>query len=254
MSRNEWDAAAYHRVSGPQFAWGLRVLGRVALAGDERVLDAGCGSGRLSAELAARVPHGRVAGADLSENMARSARRVLPAVVVADLVTLPFAGAFDLVFSTATFHWVRDHARLFTSLHGVLRAGGRLEAQCGGAGNLARVHARATALAAEPPFREHFAAWTEPWEFASPETTERRLRDAGFVDGRCWLEEAPTPFAGADAYREFMSQVVMRPYFARLPTPALRARFLDAITEAASGDEPPFVLDYWRLNISAVAC
>src|SRR6478736_1943048 len=95
----EWNATAYHAVSEPQFAWGLRVLDRVPLAGDERVLDAGCGSGRLTKELAARAPMGIVVACDLSANMARTAAETLddsPAccVVRADLSRVPFRGAF----------------------------------------------------------------------------------------------------------------------------------------------------------------
>jgi trans-aconitate methyltransferase len=249
-----WNAVDYHRRSAPQFAWGVRVLERIELRGDEHALDAGCGSGRLTAELANRLPHGCAVGCDLSENMTREAARLLgggSAVVCADLLDLPFAATFDLVFSTATFHWVKDHSRLFKSLLRVLKPGGRLEAQCGGERNLYHVHRRALALAATRAFRPHFATWTEPWEFAGPATTTRRLRDAGFGFARCWREPAPTTFPDAESYRGFLDTVVMRPFLAHLSTADLRASFLDALTDAASHDDPPFTLDYWRLNITA---
>jgi trans-aconitate 2-methyltransferase len=253
--RKEWNAAAYHVLSEPQFAWGLRVLDRIPLAGDERVLDAGCGSGRLTSELAARLPKGFVAGCDLSENMARAAARTLSnsraaAIVCADLSVLPFASAFDLIFSTATFHWIRDHDRLFTELRGVLRAGGRMEAQCGGGPNLAAIHARADVLALEQPFRAHFGDWEEPWRFASPDETELCLRRAGFASARCWMEHTPTTFADADRFRAFVESVVLRPYLARLEDP-LRRQFLETMVREAAKDDPPYTLDYWRLNISA---
>jgi trans-aconitate methyltransferase len=250
----EWDAVDYHRRSTPQFTWGLRVLERIALRGDEHALDAGCGTGRLTEELVKRLPRGRVIGCDLSENMTRESARTLGAghpVVCADLLDLPFAPTFDIVFSTATFHWVKDHSRLFRALLRVLKPGGRLEAQCGGERNLHRVHMRALALAATRPFRPHFAAWTEPWEFAGPATTTRRLRDAGFGFARCWREPAPTTFPDADSYRGFLETVVMRPFLAHLSSPQLRASFLDALTEAAGRDDPSYTLDYWRLNITA---
>jgi trans-aconitate 2-methyltransferase len=250
----EWNAVDYHRRSAPQFAWGMRVLERIALRGDEHALDAGCGSGRLTAELAKRLPRGRVVGCDLSENMTREAARTLGGrheVVCANLLNLPFSAAFDLVFSTATFHWVKDHSRLFRGLLHVLKPGGRLEAQCGGERNLFRVHMRALAVAATRPFRSHFEDWTEPWEFAGPATTTRRLRDVGFGFARCWREPAPTTFPDAESYRGFLETVVMRPFLAHLSSAALRARFLDALTDAAFHDDPAFTLDYWRLNITA---
>jgi trans-aconitate 2-methyltransferase len=252
----EWNAAAYHVVSEPQFAWGLRVLDRLSLSGSERVLDAGCGSGRLTTEIAARVPAGFVAGCDLSDNMVRAAADTLGrlprrAVVRADLSTLPFRGSFDVVFSTATFHWIRNHDRLFAELRGALTVPGRLEAQCGGGANLAATHARADALASQPAFRAHFRDWREPWLLASPEETEERLRRAGFVTAHCWLEHAPTTFPNADTYRAFIESVVMRPYLARLADPRLRAKFLDTLVAQAADDDPALTLDYWRLNISA---
>lgn len=254
-SAKEWNAAAYHALSEPQFLWGMRVLDRLSVSGDERVLDAGCGSGRLTNELLRRIPRGFVVGCDLSENMARAAARTLGGehamVVCADLSWLPFRRAFDLVFSTATFHWIRDHDRLFAAIRAVLRAGGRLEAQCGGGPNLAAVHARAERLASQPPFRPHFAEWQEPWLFASPAETEDRLLRAGFARATCALEHAPTEFPDAARYRAFLEAVVMRPFLARLPSAVLRNQFLDAVVAEAAKDHPPYTLDYWRLNISA---
>jgi len=254
-SPREWDAKAYHALSEPQFAWGMRVLDRVAVAGTERVLDAGCGSGRLTKELARKVPHGYVVGCDLSLNMTQAAAKTLGAtanaVVCADLSLLPFHGAFDLVFSTATFHWIRDHDRLFGELRQALRRGGRLEAQCGGGPNLAAVHARAEALAAEPRFRRYFTDWEEPWLFAFPSVTEARLLRAGFATATCSLEHTPTQFPDRERYRAFIEAVVMRPFLSRLQTAELRNQFLDTMVEGAANDRPPYTLDYWRLNISA---
>src|SRR5438105_2695517 len=255
-SPTEWNAGAYHVVSEPQFAWGLRVLARVSFAGDERVLDAGCGSGRLTTEIAARIPAGLVVACDLSENMARAAAHALGdspprSVVRADLSSLPFHGAFDLIFSTATFHWIRDHDRLFSELRRALRFGGRLEAQCGGGPNLAAIHARADALASQSAFRAQFSTWQEPWTFAAAGETEARLRRAGFRTAHCWLEHAPTTFPDADRYRDFVAAVVLRPYLARISGDAPRARFLETLVTSAADDDPPFTLDYWRLNMSA---
>lgn len=253
----EWDATAYHVLSEPQFAWALRVLERVGLSGDECVLDAGCGSGRVTATIASRLERGFVVGCDLSENMTHAAAKSLgshrqaSAIVCADLSMLPFRGAFDLIFSTATFHWIRDHDRLFAELRAALGASGRLEAQCGGGPNLATIHARANALAATDQFRAYFGEWEEPWLFASPEETTGRLERAGFIAIACWLEHAPTTFPNRERFGAFIESVVMRPYLTRLPDPTLRRAFLDAIIARAAGDDPAFTLDYWRLNISA---
>src|SRR3954451_13007701 len=152
-----WDGAEYDRLSTPMERLGREVLDRLELRGDETVLDAGCGSGRLTELLVERVPDGRVIGIDASASMIDAAReRLGPGadVRVADLVGLDLGGeTVDVVFSTATFHWIADHDALFASLRGVLRPGGRLVAQCGGAGNIASIHAAARQAADDPPLR-----------------------------------------------------------------------------------------------------
>jgi trans-aconitate 2-methyltransferase len=250
----EWDAAGYDRLSDPQFAWGMRVLERLRFDGDEQILDVGCGSGRLTRELANRLHSGRVVGLDRSENMTRAASAALgdmSPVVCADALAVPFRSAFDVVFSTATFHWVLDHSLLFRSLYDVLRPGGRLEAQCGGGANLERVHARALELMASERFRRYFHDWRSPWNYAAASETTDRLRRAGFRNIRCWLEEAPTSFTEVARFREFLEKIILRSFVARLGAGVDRDAFLDTIVQHAERDDPPFTLDYWRLNISA---
>lgn len=253
---HEWDAATYHVISNPQLAWGLRVLDRLPLRGDEVVLDAGCGSGRLSAALLERVPRGRLIAVDRSANMLDEARKNLAAFgervtyVQAELTGLVSPEPADVVFSNATFHWVLDHPALFRALHGALRPGGRLHAQCGGAGNLVRIHGFAEEVRQSPRFARWFVGWSEPWEFASAEVTRERLLAAGFTDVETSHEEAPTPFDGAESYRRFVASVVLRLDLGRLPDEAERAAFLDEIVARAGRATPAFTLDYRRLNLA----
>lgn len=252
----EWDARSYHTVSEPQFEWGKRVLGTLTLRGDEVVLDAGCGTGRLTALLAERLPRGTVVALDRSVNMAQVARETLApirntTVAAGDLSDLPFVDAFDVVFSTATFHWVLDHERLFANLFAALHPGGRLHAQCGGGKNLERIHHRAHDLMTTAEFAPFFDDWQEPWEFADADVTRRRLERAGFRDVHTNVEGSPVVFPDADSFRTFITTVVMRPFLARLTDPTARDAFLDRIVERASGDSPAFTLDYWRLTMSA---
>lgn len=252
----EWNSEVYQRVSAPQFGWGKKVLDRVPLRGDETVLDAGCGTGRLTGELLARLPRGRVLAVDLSANMLHTASRQLEPrfaghvwFVVADLQQLPLRAAADGIFSTAAFHWIKDHERLFRSLHGVLRPGGWLEAQCGGGPNLAALLRRAQALISTPPLERFFAGWQSPWEYASPEVTAERLRLAGFSEISTGLEPAPVLLAGAQEYREYLGNVIFHRHLERITDPDLRRFFLDELTCQSSEDDSPFVLDYWRLNL-----
>lgn len=253
----DWNALAYHRISNPQLEWGLPVLARLPLAGDELVIDVGCGTGRLTERLVERLPRGRVVAVDRSANMIATARDYLAAsggcviFAQADAAALPFAGVADAVFSTATFHWVLDHERLFASLFAALRPGGLLVAQCGGGANLHHIHERCGAIMREAEFAPHFTQWMNPWEFADADTTARRLRAAGFSDIATKTYESPVHQPDAAAYREFVEHVICRPHLSYLPTQPLRDHFLDRLTAQAADDTRPFELDYWRLDIGA---
>ncbi len=245
----EWDAETYDAVSDPQFSWGVEVLERLELDGDEAVLDAGCGSGRVTEELVKRLPAGRLLAVDGSEAMIAKARERLgdrAAYLVVDLAELQVEEPVDLVFSTATFHWITDHDRLFRHLRGAVRPGGRLVAQCGGEGNVAQHAAAIRAVAARPEFARHLTDLAGMWNFAAPGDTERRLEAAGFSEARCWLE--PKPVTPADPLK-FTMTVTLGPHLARLPE-ELRQPFAEAVLDLA---EKPLTLDYVRLNIEARA-
>jgi trans-aconitate methyltransferase len=254
-SAREWNSAVYHRLSGPQVSWGKKVLSRLRLRGDEVVLDCGCGTGRLTAELLEALPRGRVVGVDLSKNMLGSAREHLSrfgsrvSLVACDLLHLPFEHEFEGIVSTAAFHWVLDHNRLFENLRRALIPGGWLEAQCGGGANVARLRKRADALAATPEFSPFFAGFREPWLYQDAAGAAETLRRAGFVDVETSVEAAPTILSGAQEYREFVPNIILRRHLENIPTEEGRAEFMEKLTAQAAEDDPPFLLDYWRLNL-----
>ncbi|HTA06396.1 MAG TPA: class I SAM-dependent methyltransferase [Solirubrobacteraceae bacterium] len=243
-----WDGQSYDRISGPMEALGLEVLSRLELRGNETVLDAGCGSGRITQALIERLPQGRVIAVDASESMVVAARERLPGtdVRVVDLLELDLGEPVDAILSTATFHWILDHERLFAQLHAALRPGGRLVAQCGGRGNIDVLRGHANDVLAREPYAAAFTGFRQPWNYAGPEETERRLLDAGFTSARCWLQPAPKQ---PEEPREFLSTIVLGPHYQHLPE-ELREPFIDDVL-AEVGE--PVVVDYVRLNIDAVA-
>jgi trans-aconitate 2-methyltransferase len=243
----DWDAATYDRISGPQQAWAAEQLDRLELAGDEYVLDAGCGSGKITAELVRRVPRGRVYAVDAAPSMVSHTQAALGNEVTAlcqDLAELALPEPVDVVFSNATFHWIPDHDALFAALHRNLKAGGRLLAQCGGRGNIDSFRRLAEAVAAEEPFAPYFADWVKPWNYATAEETAARLKRAGFADVSCWLQDRPT---APEEPRSFVSTVCLVRHLDPLPA-EFRDPFIDRVLERA-GD--PLVLEYVRLNMSA---
>jgi trans-aconitate 2-methyltransferase len=242
----DWDAATYDRVADPMTRWGTAIVERLPLHGDEAVLDAGCGSGRVTELLATRLPRGRVVALDASPSMIEEARRRLAVFgnrityVVADLGRpLPLGGLapVDAILSTATFHWVPDHDALFANLAAVLRPGGRLVAQCGGSGNIARIQAVLATLG---------DGWLGDVHFETPAATQRRLAAAGFVDIETWLQPEPTRFEPGEAFETYLRTVVLGSHVARLPA-SERDTFVATVAERL-GDP---VIDYVRLNIVA---
>ena len=223
LARPPWDAQVYEQVADPQEAWAREVLERSGIGTGAVVLDAGCGSGRITRLLLDRGA--RVLAVDADPGMVALAREALPpdvAVWQQDLLELTAPEPVDVVFSNAVFHWITDHERLFARLHAALRPGGRLVAQCGGAGNIADV----LRVVGERP---------GTWLYATAEDTERRLRAAGFPHARAWLEPKPTEVADMTTYLE---TVVLH------GVPGARAIAERAAPRLAE-------LDYVRLNIEA---
>ena len=240
----DWDARTYDRVADPQTRWGKAVLDRLPLRGDERVLDAGCGTGRVTELLLRRLPDGTVIALDGSPAMIDAARERLAPFgdrvdyVVADLGSpLPVEGSVDAVLSTATFHWVPDHDALFANLAAITRPGGWLVAQCGGAGNVARVEAALATIG---------DGWRGSHHFENPIDTAHRLEKAGYVDIESWLSDEPTRFEPGEAFETFLRTVVLGAHLERLPAEEHDA-FVRAVADAVG--EP--VIDYVRLNIIA---
>jgi trans-aconitate 2-methyltransferase len=249
MPVRDWDGTSYDRISTVMEMLGREVLDRLPLRGEERVLDAGCGSGRITEVLVERLPRGRVIAVDESPSMVAAARRRLGAraeVRVLDLLELELAEPVDAVLSTATFHWISDHEELFRRLHAALVPGGRLVAQCGGEGNIDILRASASEVLAREPYARHFRDWRAPWNYAGAEETRERLLAAGFAAAECWLTPAPRE---PERPREFLSTIVLGPHVQQLPE-QLREPFMDDVL-AAIGE--PVIVDYVRLNIDATA-
>jgi trans-aconitate 2-methyltransferase len=242
-----WDAGSYDRVGAPMTAMALEVLDRLELRGDEVVLDAGCGTGRVTEHLLARLPRGRVIAVDADPDMVDKALAVLGERAVvrqADLTELVLDEPVDAVLSTATFHWVLDHERLFGRLFDLLRPGGHLVAQCGGSGNLTSVLGATEAVATRDGWAPSFAEWSRPMRYAGPDETTELLRAAGFADVRCWLQPHPvTP----EEPLEYLATVPLGAHLDRLP-PERRRPFVE---EVAALLPEPVTADYVRLNIDA---
>jgi len=244
----EWDASTYDRIADPMTRWGEKVLGRLDLTGGELVLDAGCGSGRVTEMLLDRLPNGRVVALDASAAMLEEARRRLErfsdrvSFVQCDLLALGPSAlggvvAVDAVLSTATFHWVLDHERLFANIASVLRPGGQLVSQSGAEGNIDRLIETVRSIGDER---------RGTWLYPSVEETRSRLERAGFEDIEVWTNPEPTRIEPVEELETYLETVCLRTHVATL-APQDRRPYVAAV--AAAMPEP--VIDYVRLNIVA---
>lgn len=255
-STPDWDARTYDRLAAPQEEWARSTIPRLELAGAETVLDAGCGSGRVTRLLLERLPDGHVVGVDGSPSMLELAAERLEeakdrlTLIQSDLLELEpadlgDAAPVDAAFSNATFHWIADHPALFARLHAVMAPGARLIAQCGGEGNVADWVSAVNRVSARPEFADHVGGF-EPWNFRGPAETEAALRDAGFSQVTCRLEER---LVELDDPRAFVATAGLAAHHDRLPE-ELREPFTDAVAAELPDLE---VARYVRLNMEARA-
>lgn len=252
----EWNAVEYEEISAPQTRWGAALLERLDLRGDETAIDAGCGTGRVTALLLEKLPCGTVIAVDGSAAMAESTQKRFAKdsrvrVKQQDLLELKVETPVDLVFSTATFHWIQDHERLFARLRDALKPGGRLVAQCGGEGNISRATKATNEMMREERFHPYFEGWTGDKHYASAEATKTRLESVGFEQVDTWLHDEPTPFESVENLARFIETVALGGHVPRLPEEK-RTPFAAAVAGKIAAVETPPTLDYVRLNMSAV--
>jgi trans-aconitate 2-methyltransferase len=251
----EWDAAEYEKLSAPQTRWGAGVLGRLELGGDEAAIDAGCGTGRVTELLLQKLPEGSVLAVDRSRAMVEAAGRRFagdPRVRVErqDLLDLEVEERVDVIFSTAAFHWIKDHDRLFERLARAVKPNGRLVAQCGGEGNISRVTQAVGETLRQERFRGYFEGWEDDKYYADPQTTARRLEAAGFEEVETWLHDEVAAFDSVDELARFLGVVVLGGHLERLPEEK-RDPFVAEVAERVAAIEGAPALDYVRLNIVA---
>lgn len=239
-----WDAAEYEKHSSPQQQWARGIIRTMKLAGDERILDIGCGDGKVTAELATLVPKGQVLGIDSSDSMVAFARRRFPPVLHPNLqfhrgnaTRLAYRHEFDLVVSFASLHWVRDHLAVLTGITRSLKPGGRIVLQFGGKGNIAMISDVANELVTQSHWKGYFRDFRYPWFFPSVEEYRGLVERAGLFAQRIQLVPKDMAHNGEDALAGWL-QTVFLPYTERLPE-ALREDFVGKVANAYIKRRPP---------------
>jgi trans-aconitate methyltransferase len=231
-----WNAADYAANSAQQQAWARELIARLKLRGDERVLDVGCGDGKVTAEIARAVPEGSVIGIDASPQMIEFAQATFPPGKVANLEFrvmdarwIQLTPSFDLVFSNAALHWISDHEAFLRGAAACLRSGGRLITSCGGKGNAQDIFVALRPVMRLPRWRNYFRKMEAPYFFYAPEDYQRWLPECGFEAGSARLAPKDAVYDGPAGFAAVL-RTTWLPYTQRVPEP-LREEFIAAIVE-----------------------
>lgn len=249
MRGDTWDAAAYAAESGFQTSEAVELLQRLRPRAGERVLDIGCGDGRVTAMI--RSAGATVVGLDRSLVMARAASGRDVTAVVGDAVALPFAAAtFDAVFSNAALHWVSDHYGVVHEIARVLAPGGRLAVRLGGAANQWRIITEMMGALGRAPYAFYRpAGMRPPWWMADPSEWMAALVDAGMVVDELELVPSRAGWEDAGQMKAWLMSVA-HPIVSVLPE-SLQVRFLDEVVERTwQGFDPAGA--FVRLHVEAV--
>lgn len=216
----EFDGKKYAHASTHQKEWGTRIIEELALNGSESILDLGCGDGTLSTQIAELLPRGRVVGIDASRGMIDAAlpkTRPNLSFVLMDINDLDFPAEFDVVFSNATLHWVRDHARLYRNISKALRNDGRIRFNFAGDGNCSNFFRVVRWAMSQDQFSSYFADFQWPWYMPAIEEYMALVRAAGLADVEVWGENADRFFGDSEAMIRWIDQPSIVPFLAGLP-------------------------------------
>ncbi len=252
-----WNGTAYERYSAAQFAWGVEAIEALEFRGDERVLDLGCGNGRVTARLACRVPFGSVLGIDTSRSMLEhaQARRVFNMTFGRhDIRAFPVGRGFDVIFSNAALHWVMEHENLQARIFRALRPKGRVRLQWAARGNCPGTMAALEKTARHKDFSAALGTWSSPWRTDTVESYKQVLEPFDYEKLRVWEEDRPWCFNDRNELEGWIDSTVMVPFLQTLP-PGLHGRFRDMLVEnviANTEEQGGFVENFRRINISAV--
>lgn len=217
---HEFDGKKYEKASAHQREWGERLIAELALRGNESVLDLGCGDGTITSQLADCLPEGEVLGIDASQGMIDAAQpraRGNLSFRRLDINDLDFSERFEVVFSNATLHWIKDHGRLLRNVRRALRVGGRLRFNFAGNGNCSNFFTVIEVAMAREEFRSFFRAFEWPWYMPTVEEYQCLAEASGLQEVRVWGENADRYFPDTEAMLRWIDQPSLVPFLAHLP-------------------------------------
>ncbi len=256
-----WDANTYDNISNIQENWANIIIDKRKWTGKENLLDAGCGSGRITKKLSRIITEGNIYAIDHDPNMIEKTTEALKdiknvKVIQANLLDIQPANIpikFDVIFSNAVLHWVLDHRKVFENFYNLLIPDGQTLIQCGGIGNLQKTLSIFDRVKDLPKYSNYFSQWRIDRNYAKPEETENILKEIGYKDINVYITEAQASFNSRNDYFIYLKTVDLRPYLKYLPSEQLQNEFVDTILSYMEKHHSNhcWKLDYMRLTILA---
>ena len=234
MTNFEFDGEKYKKASKHQKEWGEKILSTLELKGSESVLDLGCGDGALTKELSEIVPAGRVLGIDASLGMIGEAKKLQMgnlAFSVQDINGMDYEREFDLIFSNATLHWVKDHGKLLENCRNALKPGGTIRFNFAGDGNCSNFFAVVKAAMRRAKFKGYFCIFEWPWYMPEIGEYKKLAEKSGFEEISVWEENADRYFADSDEMTRWIDQPSLVPFLRLIPDDSGRREFRDAVVK-----------------------
>ena len=217
---HEFDGKKYEKASAHQKEWGAKVLADLALNGDERILDLGCGDGTITALIAGQLTSGHVVGIDASQGMIDAAKpKETPNLrfILMDIEAMDFSNTFDVIYSNAALHWVKDHHRLLGNCARALREDGILRFNFAADGNCSHFYSVICGAMKKVEFSHFFDAFSWPWYMPSIEEYTRLVGSSRLEGARIWGENADRFFPDTETMIAWLDQPSLVPFLASLP-------------------------------------
>lgn len=254
----EFNAEKYKKASAHQQEWGKKLTSEFDFFGNENILDLGCGDGRITAQLAERVPDGNVVGIDASKNMIHSATTNYKArnlqFDLLDINEINFENEFDIIISNAALHWIKDHSKLLSSVHKALKTNGIARFNFAADGNCSAFFRVVQGVMAEKKYAAYFNQFGWPWYMPVIDEYEGLINKYDFSETRVWGEKADKFFPNIEAMVGWLDQPSLVPFLKCLDSQkkvSFRDTVIDRmITETIQNDGRSFET-FRRINVWA---
>jgi trans-aconitate methyltransferase len=257
MNAYEFDGVKYRKASVHQKEWGTKLITELDLDGNEHILDLGCGDGSLTEILAQAVPDGRVVGIDASQGMIDVAEELSSdnlSFYFMDINDLPYAAAFDLIFSNATLHWVKDHEKLLDNCYRALKPEGVIRFNFAGDGNCSNFYEIVKDVMGLEQYSQYFSDFNWPWYMPSVDEYQAVVEDSSFTGVDVWGENADRYFPNASAMTGWINQPSIVPFLKCVypyDRESFRTEVINRMLDTTKQEDNTYFETFRRINVHA---